>query len=92
MSVEEKYDVDVVAERSRQLARDFAESSRETVEEVSEIAKARIKELIDTADAQISKVQTMTKESPGKALAVTFIAGLTVGGLIALLALSRSQE
>ncbi len=92
MSVEERHEVEAAAERTRRRARDLAESSRETAEEFSEVARDRIKELIDTTNAQISKVQTMTRESPGTALAVTFIAGLTVGGIVALLALSRGKE
>ncbi len=92
MSIEERHDVEAAAERTRRRARDLAESTRETAEEMTEVAKDRIRDLIDTTNTQIEKLQTMTKESPGTALAVTFMAGLAIGGIVALLALNRGKE
>jgi ElaB/YqjD/DUF883 family membrane-anchored ribosome-binding protein len=92
VSVEERQDVEEAAERTRRRTRDFAESTRETAQDMTEMAKERLKDLIDTTDAQINKLQSMTRESPGTALTVTFIAGLAIGGIVALLALSRGKE
>lgn len=60
-------------------------TSRENIEDMTEAAKKNIKDIVDTTNAQIKRVEKMTKENPGTALAITLVAGIAIGGLIALL-------
>ena len=49
-------------------------------------SKKGVAELTRAVDEQVKKVEQMTRESPGTALALTFVAGLAIGGILALAA------
>ena len=85
---------DVVSpeEKTMRRAKEFRDASLESIEAITESTKKGIKDLVDTTNAQVKKVETMTREKPGTALTITFVAGVAIGGVITLLALSRNRK
>jgi ElaB/YqjD/DUF883 family membrane-anchored ribosome-binding protein len=80
-----------IAKKTRKRAEELAEAGKESLAELTATTKERLDEVVKNANEQIKKVEDMARESPGTALAVTFMAGLAVGGVIALLALSKKD-
>ena len=67
------------------------DEEKQKLVDISDFAKAKIEELGKGIDDQIKKVEKITKENPGIALGMTFLAGAAIGGVIILL-LSRDRK
>ncbi len=87
-----KEDVESPVERTMRMAKEFREAGLESIEAITESTKKGIKDLVDTTNAQVKKVETMTREKPGTALTITLLAGIAIGSVITLLALSRNRK
>ncbi len=60
-------------------------------EMLSEINRNVLK-LKEDVEEGVKKAETMTKEHPGTALAVAFVAGLAVGGVLVLAAKKMKED
>jgi ElaB/YqjD/DUF883 family membrane-anchored ribosome-binding protein len=60
-------------------------------EMLSEINRNVLK-LKEDVEEGVTKAETMTKEHPGTALAVAFVAGLAVGGVLVLAAKKMKED
>ena len=58
----------------------------EKIQAILDDANKKMVELEKKLEEKVTKVEQMTRESPGTALTLAFLAGLTIGGIIALAA------
>ena len=69
----------------------MSEERTKKIEMMLEDAHKKIADLTKMAEDQTRKLEDYTRESPRRALGMTFIGGLALGAVIAL-ALSKSRD
>jgi len=69
----------------------MSEERTKKIEMMLEDAHKKIADLTKMAEDQARKVEEFTKENPRRALGMTFIGGLALGAVIALV-LSKSRD
>jgi ElaB/YqjD/DUF883 family membrane-anchored ribosome-binding protein len=81
MSVETKKEADEIANK-------VSSKIQDSLDQVNR----GIQKLREDVEGGVDKAQTLTIEHPGAALAVAFLAGLAVGGVIVLAAHKKKED
>jgi ElaB/YqjD/DUF883 family membrane-anchored ribosome-binding protein len=68
------------------MSQETIKKEQEKIQAVLDDANKKMVEMEKKLEEKVAKVEQMTRESPGTALTLAFLAGLTIGGIIALAA------